>query len=139
MATVQEIPFRSIPHQSALFLSYLDFSPPALRFYRNAPTIENLERMARGIWPNLRFPRAEIASILRRQNDEFGCDATTRHQIDELEKTGCVAILTGQQVGIFAGPLYTIYKALTAIHLAEDLEKARHSSGTHLLDGNRGP
>jgi bacillithiol biosynthesis cysteine-adding enzyme BshC len=122
MATVQEIPFRSIPHQSALFLDYLDFSPSALRFYQNAPTINNLISMARGPLAEWPFPRIEIASILRRQNEEFGCDSKTRHHIDELEKPGCVAIITGQQVGIFVSPLYTIYKALTSIHLAETLK-----------------
>jgi bacillithiol synthase len=123
MPTVQEIPFRSIPHQSALFLDYVDFSPSALRFYQSAPTIENLERMARDNSAELTFPRTEIARILRRQNERFGCDSKTLHHIDELEKPGCVAIVTGQQVGIFASPLYTIYKALTAIHLAEALNK----------------
>jgi bacillithiol biosynthesis cysteine-adding enzyme BshC len=126
---MQEIPFRSIPHQSALFLSYLDFSPSALHFYQNAPTIENLESMARGKLAEWPFPRKEIASILRRQNEEFGCDSRTRQHIDELEKPGCVAIVTGQQVGIFASPLYTIYKALTAIHLAETLR----SRGIHAV------
>jgi|WetSurSiteA1Bulk_404760.scaffolds.fasta_scaffold06864_3 bacillithiol synthase len=123
MPTIQDIPFSSIPHQSALFLSYLNFSPPALRFYSNAPTIESLERIARADPADLRFPGAEITSILRRQNDAFGADAKTQHQIDELEKAGCVAILTGQQVGLFASPLYTIYKALTTVHIAEELKK----------------
>jgi bacillithiol biosynthesis cysteine-adding enzyme BshC len=123
MPTVQDIPFNSIPHQSALFLSYLNFSPSALRFYSNTPTIESLERIARADAGHLRFPRAEITSILRRQNNAFGADAKTQHQIDELEKTDCVAILTGQQVGLFANPLYTIYKALTAVHIAEELNK----------------
>jgi bacillithiol biosynthesis cysteine-adding enzyme BshC len=123
MVKVQDIPFRSIPHQSALFLSYLDFSPDALRFYKNAPILENLEHTAKGIVGNLQFPRAEIASILRRQNENFGSDSVTMHNIDSLEKPDCVAVLTGQQVGLFTGPLYTIYKALTAIQIAEELKR----------------
>jgi len=120
---VQEIPFRCIPHQSALFLSYLEFSPAALQFYQHAPTLENLERAARAFSAERPVRRTDLASILRRQNESFGCDATTRQNIDTLEKDGCVAILTGQQVGIFAGPLYTIYKALTASHLAGTLKE----------------
>ena len=53
MTKVEDIPFRKIPHQSSLFLNYLDFSPDALRFYRNAPTMENLEHAAKDILANL--------------------------------------------------------------------------------------
>ncbi len=123
MAKTLEIPFRDIPHQSALFLDYIDYSPHALRFYRCAPTFENLERMAQANGAGLTFPRTEITSILRRQNESYGADSETFLRIDELEKPGCVAIITGQQVGLFASPLYTIYKALTAVHLAEELGK----------------
>jgi len=120
---VQEIPFRCIPRQSALFLSYLEFSPGALQFYQYAPTLENLERAARAFSAEPPVRKADLASILRRQNESFGCDSKTQQNIDELEKEGCVAILTGQQVGIFAGPLYAIYKALTAVHLAGTLKE----------------
>ena len=123
MATVQELAYSCIPFQSALFLSYLEFSPSALRFYQDAPTIENLERMAREKSASLQVPRSQIASILRRQNESFACDSITKDNIDELEKEGCAAIVTGQQVGVFGGPLYTIYKALTAVHIAETLNK----------------
>lgn len=63
-----------------------------------------------------------MAAILRRQNESFGAGASTFSHIEELEKPDSVAIVTGQQVGIFSGPLYTIYKALTAIKLAEALK-----------------
>jgi bacillithiol synthase len=122
MAKVQDIPFRSIPHQSSLFLSYIDFAPAALRFYRGAPTLENLTRTAKDLVANRQFPRSEIVSILRRQNESFGIDAETARNIDCLERSDCAAILTGQQVGLFTGPIYTIYKALAAIRIAEELK-----------------
>ena len=123
MATVQDIPFRDIPHQSALFLSYLDRSPAALRFYQHAPTLENLAEAARNTFARLRFPRKEMAAVLRRQNALYRGDSQTLRQIDELEKPDSVAVLTGQQVGLFTGPLYTFYKALTAIHISEELRR----------------
>jgi bacillithiol biosynthesis cysteine-adding enzyme BshC len=122
MATITEIPFRRIPRQSALFLEYLEHSPAALRYYHWAPTFENIEAAAEDV-KSLQFKRRTIASILHRQNLSFGCDARTLDEINELAKLDCVAVLTGQQVGLFANPLYTIYKALTAIRLSEELNK----------------
>jgi len=121
MPTVQDIPFRDIPRQSELFLSYLDSCPSALRFYSKAPALENICRLQYGLLADMRFTRSEIVSILRRQNESYACESETLRHINELEKPDCVAVLTGQQVGLFTGPLYTIYKALTAVGIADKL------------------
>jgi bacillithiol biosynthesis cysteine-adding enzyme BshC len=122
MSTIRDIPFHSIPHQSSLFLNYLTLSPLALRFYRYPPTMEGLLKAAQGKLAGLQFPRKAIVSILLRQNEMYGGDSKTLQHIKELEEPDTVAVLTGQQVGVFTGPLYTIYKALTAIRLSEELK-----------------
>ncbi len=119
MPKFKDIPFIHIPNQSALFLKYLELSPAALRFYHNAPTLERIEKEARR--RELQFPKPEMISILRRQNSGYGCGPETLKRIEELETQGCVAVLTGQQAGLFAGPLYTVYKALTAIKIMDEL------------------
>jgi bacillithiol biosynthesis cysteine-adding enzyme BshC len=41
--------------------------------------------------------------------------------LDRFAQPGTAVVVTGQQVGLFSGPAYTIYKALTAVRLAGDL------------------
>jgi bacillithiol biosynthesis cysteine-adding enzyme BshC len=123
MPTVKDIPFRNIPLQSALFLDYLNLSPAALRFYHQAPDPESLKNSYPGRLADLGFARTRIASILHRQNERQGGDPATLRRIEELEKPDSVAVLTGQQVGLFGGPLYTIYKAVTAIRMADELRR----------------
>jgi len=79
-----------------------------------------LERVcARGI------DRSPIVRILNDQNRDFHCGVQTLANIDALQNDNTVAIVTGQQVGIFTGPLYAHYKALTAIKLAQIMNE-RH-------------
>jgi bacillithiol biosynthesis cysteine-adding enzyme BshC len=117
------VPFPKIPHQSELFLDYLAQSPKALSFYRLAPSVESFERAAREDISRINIPRREIAVILRRQNEAFGSSPRAMEHIQELEETDCAAIVTGQQVGLFTGPLYTIHKAFTAIRIALELRR----------------
>jgi uncharacterized protein YllA (UPF0747 family) len=45
---------------------------------------------------------------------------------DRLAGGAVLVVTTGQQPGLFTGPLYTIYKALSAMALARRLERERH-------------
>ncbi len=122
MLVSQEVPFRKIPGYSRIFLEYLECSPPALRFYHRPPALTAINQFAHEELARLIFPRREMAAILRRQNAHLGTGELTFKNIDKLENSDCFAVVTGQQAGMFAGPLYTIYKALTAVRMAEQLE-----------------
>jgi len=120
MPAIQHIPFRRLPQHSSLFLDYLAREEKALSFYRHPPTMEGLVQSAKEIL-GCAFPRKEMVEILKQQNGKLRCGAKTLENLRALEGDDCVAVVTGQQVGLFSGPAYTIYKALTTLRLAEEL------------------
>ena len=66
-----------------------------------------------------KFKRSELVELLVRQNRQFGTAEEHIASIDKLDSSRCMLVVTGQQPGLFTGPLYSIYKALTAVMLAE--------------------
>jgi bacillithiol biosynthesis cysteine-adding enzyme BshC len=67
--------------------------------------------------------RERVTAILERQNKSWDASPQTLANLDRLRK-GAAAIVTGQQVGLFGGPMFAIYKALTAVKLAEEATAA---------------
>jgi len=65
--------------------------------------------------------RSTLVRVLTEQNKQNHCGIKTLANIDLLGNENSLAIVTGQQIGMCTGPLYTIYKAVTAIKLAEEL------------------
>ena len=64
--------------------------------------------------------RAALADVLADQNERWGGGAATLQNVEALRDPETVAIVTGQQVGLFTGPLYTIYKTITTLQLADE-------------------
>jgi bacillithiol biosynthesis cysteine-adding enzyme BshC len=113
--------FRQLPHQPKLFLEYFDHFEKVKTFYAHPPTMPAVMRVARKVdYPDDR--RAEVASILRRQKTALGAGPETELNLGRLEK-GAVAVVSGQQVGLFSGPAYSVYKALSAVQIAEELTR----------------
>ena len=108
-----------LPHTTNLIRDYIENFPRLQSFYAHKPDLPSAEAYAR----QLQFPadrRREVAAILREENISFGCSPETEKNLLRLEN-GAVAIVSGQQVGLFGGPAYAFYKALTVIEAAREL------------------
>ena len=115
------IAIKDLPRLAPLVRDYFDDYPKVAGFFngdfRDPAALAGLaERVS-----SRTLPRAAIAEGLAGQNRSFGCGEKTLANIRKLADDRASAVVTGQQVGLFSGPLYTIYKALTAIKLAERL------------------
>src|SRR5579862_9222162 len=108
-----------LPGTTRLYSTFLSDFAGVSQFYRHPPTAAGINEAAAQIHLDPVILRG-VVDVLRQQNQEFGGDAATVRNLDRL-RDGAVAVVTGQQVGLFGGPAYSIYKALTAVHVAREL------------------
>ena len=69
------------------------------------------------------FPRTQLSSALIDYNERIGADKFAVANARRLSENGAMAIVTGQQAGLFTGPAYSVYKAVTTIKLAKEMQK----------------
>ncbi|MFA6468993.1 MAG: bacillithiol biosynthesis cysteine-adding enzyme BshC [Bacteroidota bacterium] len=70
-----------------------------------------------------RYERNILQRVLNEQNRDYHSGIRTLANIDLLGNDNTFAVVTGQQLGLFGGPLYTIYKSITAVKLAQKLSQ----------------
>jgi len=116
---IETIPFERIPNQSRLFLDYLKdplslkkFYPSAVRFHHELP------QRAPEVLGAYTIDRNRLCDALLRMNSAWGAGEETLKNIERLREPDCLAAVSGQQAGLLTGPLYTIYKAISAVKLA---------------------
>jgi bacillithiol biosynthesis cysteine-adding enzyme BshC len=115
------ISFDQIPRTSRLFNDFLYNFDRVSRFYQpSGLDVSALVARAPRVAAQT-FSRDVVADALADQNALAGASDLTFANIERLRQKDSVVVITGQQAGLFTGPLYTVFKALTAIKLAEHL------------------
>ena len=107
-------PISILPRLSRLFLDYAESREPLTPFFPFSPYSQKWTTPGQD--PAL---RSAVADLLEEQNRGFGASAATLANIARLRQ-GAPAVVTGQQVTLFGGPLFTLFKAATAIRKAKD-------------------
>jgi bacillithiol synthase len=115
------LPHSKVPKSSKLLTDYLERYEGVDRFYNGSPflpeTFDRLKQQLQGV----SIDRTSLVEILFRQNRALGADEQTIQNIHNLSDPNTYAVVTGQQVGLFSGPVFTLYKALTAVRLSQSL------------------
>ncbi len=119
----QCLPFSQIPHTTQLFSDFLAGAPKTKQFYPRSAQFSTWFRDAAGELKYDSVRRKQVAAILERQNRSWGASPQTLANLARFRNGAC-AFVTGQQVGLFGGPLFTILKALTAIKFADEACRA---------------
>lgn len=115
-------PVTTLPHVSPLYRAYLamaesDEAAVIRRWYGTEPFGS---RWIHGLGRNTVAPASgPLADILDAEAEKFGSSDTARANI-ALLRSGARAVVTGQQVVLFGGPLLTLLKAATAIARAKE-------------------
>lgn len=109
---------------SRLFRDYvLDFPKVQRYFGSDFHQLQHIPALAEQVEARMAH-RALLAEVLREQNEAWHCSPVTLSHIRDLGEQGTFAVVTGQQVGLLGGPLYTIYKTITALKLVKQLRKS---------------
>lgn len=117
------LPFSQIPHTTRLFVDFLSNDSKIQSFYPRSPYFKSWLRdeAARVGYDAER--REQVCAVLERQNRSWGASPRTIENLARL-RAGASAVVTGQQVGLFGGPLFSILKSLTAVRLSDEATKA---------------
>ncbi|MGH9774518.1 MAG: bacillithiol biosynthesis cysteine-adding enzyme BshC [Candidatus Acidiferrales bacterium] len=116
------IGFREIPHSTKLFSTFLEDFAKVGAYYAHPPSENGVLASAREAKISPETRRA-LVEILREQSRRFGADESAEKNLARFA-AGAAAIVTGQQVGLFGGPAYSFYKAITAAAWAKKLSDA---------------
>jgi len=121
---VESLPFAALPHQSRLFLDYLQDPSALRRFYPSAVRFHHeLSARVPEVLGAHKTDRRSLCDALEKMNRDWNATDETLANIARLRQDDCVAVVSGQQAGLFTGPLYTLYKALSAVKLAGCLQQ----------------
>ncbi len=116
------ISFNSIPHTTRIFSDFLSYSPAVRKFFPTQPDLEHVAIFAKSV-PRDRERQARVADALEKQNRAWGASGATLRNIQRL-RDGAYAVVTGQQVGLFGGPLMSLFKAASVLALARQVEQS---------------
>jgi hypothetical protein len=119
------ISYQESNYFSRLIVDYLDKKTETQSLYHRFPTIENFgsqidEKAAHFSTTH----RNTLVTVLEKQYASTAASEATLQNIALLKNGNTFTVTTGHQLNLFTGPLYFLYKIVSAINLAKELKAA---------------
>ena len=116
--------YKETNYFTPLIIDYLDQKESLKPFYNRFPTLENFEAQ---IQEKDQFftsaKRKILVEVLKDQYKALQTSEAVLGNIELLSNTKTFTVTTGHQLNLFTGPLYFLYKIVSTINLAKDLQK----------------
>ncbi|MEO2058464.1 MAG: bacillithiol biosynthesis cysteine-adding enzyme BshC [Mesonia sp.] len=117
------IAYRNTNYFSDLMLDYLEEKENLRKFYGQFPELENFKTQIEQKKSSFSTEQRKVlVQALQQQYQSVEASALTQENITALAEQNTFTVTTGHQLNLFTGPLYFLYKIISAINLAEELK-----------------
>lgn len=117
------ISYQESGYFTPLIVDYLNQKADLKPLYHRFPTFENFKLQIQEKQQNYPAANREVlVKVLERQYEEVRASELTKRNIQLLADSTTFTVTTGHQLNLFTGPLYFLYKIVSAINLAKELK-----------------
>src|SRR5690606_24724332 len=109
------ISFKKTGYFSSLICDYLEEKPTLHPFYNRFPNLENFKKQIDDKQASFKTgSRTTLVESLKKQYQQTETSGATLKNIESLNAENTFTITTGHQLNLFTGPLYFLYKIVSA-------------------------
>ena len=118
------IKFQDTGYFSKTICDYLDQKDSLKKFYNHFPNIEGFKKQIEEKSGSItKDVRKVLFDCLKRQTEHLKLSELTNKNLLLLKDDNTFTVTTGHQLNLFTGPLYFLYKIISAINLAKELKE----------------
>lgn len=122
--TIPSITFQNSGYFSQLMVDYLNQAEKLKPLYNQFPTLDNFKKQIEAKAKSYSSEtRAVLHTALVEQYKNTELSEETKHNLALLKGENTFTITTGHQLNLFTGPLYFLYKIVSAINLTVELNQ----------------
>jgi bacillithiol biosynthesis cysteine-adding enzyme BshC len=119
------ISYQESGYFTPLIVDYLNQKENLKPLYHRFPTLDNFKAQIEEKQQNYPAANREVlVKVLQEQYETTETSELTRKNIQLLQDKDTFTVTTGHQLNLFTGPLYFLYKIVSAINLAKELKDA---------------